>query len=160
MKGWRNEAVATDNVFSDNPAVDSGVKAAKIFIGHTSVLADVYSLNTDNEFVNTLDNPISDCASAERRTRIKNILHALVISEWQSEPYKENQNFSENQYATIKADTNRVMNLSGAPPECWLLALMYVCYVLKLLASASLGWILLLQALSGQMQDTMALFLC
>ena len=29
----RNEAVATDTVFSDTPAVDSGVKAAQLFIG-------------------------------------------------------------------------------------------------------------------------------
>jgi hypothetical protein len=28
------------------------------------------------------------------------ILHALVISDWQSEPYHQNQNFAENRYAT------------------------------------------------------------
>ena len=166
----RNEPVATDTVFSDTPAVDSGVKAAQLFIGRKSLVADVYGLKTDKEFVNTLednirergamDKLISDCARAETSTRIKDILRALVISDWQSEPYQENQNFAENRYATIKAATNRVLNQSGAPPECWLLALMYVCYVLNVLASSSLGWIPPLQALTGQTQDTSALFVC
>ena len=29
----RHEAVATDTVFSDTPAVDSGVKQAQVFVG-------------------------------------------------------------------------------------------------------------------------------
>jgi hypothetical protein len=49
----RNEAVATDTVFSDTPAVDSGVTAAQIFVGRESLVADVYGLKTDKEFVNT-----------------------------------------------------------------------------------------------------------
>jgi hypothetical protein len=53
-----NEAVATDTVFSDMPAVDSGVKAAQIFIGRTSLVADVYGIKTDKEFVNTLEDNI------------------------------------------------------------------------------------------------------
>ena len=166
----RNEAVATDTVFSDTPAVDSGVKAAQIFIGRTSLVADVYGIKTDKEFVNTLednirergamDKLISDSARAETSTRIKDILRALVIAEWQSEPYQQNQNFAENRYGTIKSATNRVLNRSGAPPECWLLALMYVCYVLNHLASGTLGWIPPLQKLTGQTQDTSALFVC
>jgi Reverse transcriptase (RNA-dependent DNA polymerase) len=166
----RNEAVATDTVFSDTPAVDSGVKAAQIFIGRTSLVADVYGIKTDKEFVNTLednirergamDKLISDCARAETSTRIKDILRALVIADWQSEPYQENQNFAENRYGTIKTAANRVLNKSGAPPECWLLALMYVCYVLNHMASSTLGWIPPLQKLTGQTQDTSALFIC
>jgi hypothetical protein len=68
----RNEAVATDTVFSDTPAVDSGVKSAQLFIGRKSLVADAYGVKTDKEFVNTLednirergamDKLISDCA--------------------------------------------------------------------------------------------------
>jgi hypothetical protein len=107
-----------------------------------------------------MDKLISDCACVKTNTRIKDILRALVISEWQSEPYQENQNFAENWYGTIKAATNHVMNLSGAPPECWLLALMYMCYVPNNLASATLGWVPPLQHLTGHTQDTSALFVC
>ena len=166
----RNEAVATDTVFSDTPAVDSGVTAAQIFIGRSSLVADVYGIKTDKEFVNTLednirergamDKLISDCARAETSSRVKDILRALVIADWQSEPYQENQNFAENRYGTIKAATNRVLNRSGAPADCWLLALMYVCYVLNHMASSTLGWIPPLQKLTGQTQDTSALFVC
>jgi hypothetical protein len=166
----RNEAVATDTIFSNTPAVDSGVKAAQLFIGLTSLVADVYGVKTDKEFVNTLednirergamDKLISDCACAETINRIKDILCALVISDWQSEPYHENQNFAENSYATIKAATNRVLNQSGAPADCWLLAVQYVCHVLNHLASSTLKWIPPFQVLTGQMQDISALLVC
>jgi hypothetical protein len=99
----RNEALATDTIFSDTPAVDSGVKAAQLFIGRSSLIADVYGVKTDKQFVNTLednirergamDKLVSDCARAETSNCIKDILCALVISDWQSEPYHKNQNF-------------------------------------------------------------------
>jgi hypothetical protein len=116
--------VVMNQVFSLTPAVDSGV------------VTDAYGVKTDKEFVNILednireqramDKLISDCARTETSARIKDIHRALVISDWPSKPYYENQNFAENRYGTIKAATNRVMNLSGAPAACWLLALMYV----------------------------------
>ena len=162
----RNEPVATDTVFSDTPAVDSGVKAAQLFVGRKSLVADVYPCKTDGEFVNTLednirergamDKLISDGAKAEISTRVKDILRALIISSWHSEPYHENQNFAENRYATIKAATNRVLNMSGAPANTWLLALMYVCLLLNTTASAALGWVPPLQVLTGQTQDISA----
>ena len=75
-------------------------------MGRTSLVADVYGVKTDKEFVNTLednirargamDKLISDCARAETSSRVKDILRALVIGDWQSEPYQENQNFAEN----------------------------------------------------------------
>ena len=166
----RNEAVATDTVFSDVPAVDNGAKAAQLFVGRKSLVADVYSCKTDKQFVNTLednirergamDKVISDGAKAETSTRIKDILRALVISGWHSEPYQENQNFAENRYSTIKAATNRVLNRSGAPANCWLLVMQYVCHVLNHLASPTLNWIPPLQALTGQTPDTSALLVC
>jgi hypothetical protein len=51
-----NEPVATDTVFSDTEAVDSGSKAAQIFVGRESLVADVYDLKMDKEFVNIEDN--------------------------------------------------------------------------------------------------------
>ena len=159
----RNEPVATDTVFSDTPAVDCGVTAAQLFVGRESLVADVYGLKTDKEFVNTLednirergamDKLISDCAKAEMSERVKQILRALCISSWYSEPYHQNQNFAENRYSTIKSATNRLMNLSGAPAYTWLLALMYVCLLLNHLASEALGWKPPLQVLNGQQPD-------
>jgi septum formation inhibitor MinC len=97
----QNEPVATDTVFSDTPAVDCGVTAAQSFVGRESVVADVYGLKTDKEFVNTLednireqgvvDKLINDCAKAETSERVKQILRALFISSWYSEPYHESK---------------------------------------------------------------------
>jgi hypothetical protein len=106
------------------------------------LVADVYGLKTDKAYVNTLednirkrgamDKLISDCAKAEMSERVKRILRALCISaSWHSEPYHENQNFAENRYATVKATTNRVLILSGAPADTWLLVLMYACLLLN-----------------------------
>ena len=166
----RNEPVATDTIFSDTPAVDSGVKAAQLFVGRKSLVADVYPIKTDKEFVNTLednirergamDKLISDGSKAETSSRIKDILRSLVISGWHSEANQQNQNFAENRYGTIKETTNRLLNRSGAPADCWLLAIMHVCYVLNHMASAALDWIPPLQALTGQTQDTSALLVC
>ena len=38
----RPEAVATDTVYSDTPAVDSGVKMAQLFVGKASLVSDIY----------------------------------------------------------------------------------------------------------------------
>jgi hypothetical protein len=81
-------------VFSDSPADNSGATAAQIFVGRESLVADVYGLKTDNEFVNTLednicergamDKLISDCAKVKTSERVKQILCALCISSWYS----------------------------------------------------------------------------
>ena len=36
----RHEAVATDTVFSDTPAVDSGVEQSQVFVGRDTFVAD------------------------------------------------------------------------------------------------------------------------
>ena len=35
----RHESVATDTIFSDTPAVDSGVKQAQVFMGRDSLVS-------------------------------------------------------------------------------------------------------------------------
>jgi hypothetical protein len=94
-----NEPVATDTVFSDTPAVHSGVSATQIFVGRESLVADVYGLKNDKEFVNMLEGNIlergametliSDCAKSENSNRVKQILLALCISSWFSKPHHE-----------------------------------------------------------------------
>jgi hypothetical protein len=43
----RSETVATDTIFSNTAAVDSGVKAAQLFIGRSLLVAEVYRVKTD-----------------------------------------------------------------------------------------------------------------
>ena len=50
----RHEALATDTVFSDTPAVDSGVQQAQVFVGKDTLVADAYPMKSGKKFVNTL----------------------------------------------------------------------------------------------------------
>ena len=137
----RHEPVATDNIFSDTPVVDSGVKQAQVFVGRDSLVADVYPMKSGKQFVNTLEDNIrrrgamdkllSDSAKTEISKKGMDILRAYHISNWQSEPYHQNQNPAEWRCRTIKSWTNTVMNRSGAPANCWILCMIYVCYILN-----------------------------
>ena len=132
----RHEPVATDTIFSDTPAADSGVKQAQVFVGKDSLVADVYPMKSGKQFVNTLEDNIrrrgamdkllSDSAKTEISKKGIDILRAYHISNWHSEPYHRNQNPGEWQYRIMTSWTNTVMNRSGAPANCWLLCMIYI----------------------------------
>ena len=144
-----DEAVATDTIFSDTPGVDSGVKQAQVFLCRDTLVTDAYTMKSGKQFVNTLEDNIrrwgamdkllSDSAKTEISNKVMDILRAYHISNWHSEPCHQNQNPAEWRNRTIKAWTNTVMNRCGSPANCWLLCLIYVCYLLKHIASAALG---------------------
>ena len=50
----RHEAVAIDTIYSDTPAVDSGVKQAKHLVGMESLVSDIYPMWSGKQLVNTL----------------------------------------------------------------------------------------------------------
>ncbi len=52
------EPVATNTVYADTPAIDDGSTCAQIFVGHESLVTDIYGMKTDKEFVNTLEDNI------------------------------------------------------------------------------------------------------
>ena len=54
----RHEPVATDTVFSETPAVGSGVKQAQVFVGRDTLVADAYPMRSGKQFVNTLEDNI------------------------------------------------------------------------------------------------------
>ena len=54
----RYEPVATDTVFSDTPAVESGVKQAHVFVGRDTLVAVAYPMKRGKQFVNTLEDNI------------------------------------------------------------------------------------------------------
>ena len=137
----RNEAVATDTIFSDTPAIDSGVTMAQIFVGEDFLVSDVYPMHSSKQSVHTLEDNIrfsramskliSDYDQVEISNKVKDILRMYHSSSWHSEPYHWNQNPSERHYRTIKAWTNTILNRTGAPSNCWLLCMSYACYMLS-----------------------------
>ncbi|MCA1807790.1 MAG: hypothetical protein LC687_08095, partial [Actinobacteria bacterium] len=146
----RHENVATDTLYSDTPAFDSGSTAAQFFIGRKSHYRTARSLgSSDRDFAKTLmdeirkygamDKLVSDNAKAEISERVKEILRTFAIDDWQSEPYKGNQNFAERGWRDTKRKVNSLLNLSGADPAAWMLALQYICFVQNHTAVDSLG---------------------
>ena len=99
--------------------------------------------------VNVMDKLLSDSAKTEISNKVIDIPWAYYISNWLSEPYHQNQNPAEWRYRTIKSWTNTVMNRSGAPANCWLLCLIYMCYLLNHIACTALDGTILLFALTG-----------
>ena len=158
----RHEPVATDTVFSDTPAVDSGVKQAQVFVGRDTLAADTYPMKSGKQFVNTLDDNIrrrgaidkllSDSAKTEISNKVMDIVRVYHISNWNSEPYHQNQNPAEWRYRTIKSWTNTVMR-SATPTNCWLLYLIYVCHLLSHIACSALDGKIPLFPLTGITPD-------
>jgi hypothetical protein len=97
----RNEAVATDTVYSDTP----GSKCAQLFVGRETLVTDIYGMKTDKSFIITLeenirkrgamDMLISDRGLSEINQKIHDILRAYLIKDWQSEPHHQHQNYAE-----------------------------------------------------------------
>ena len=84
----RSEEVATDTIFSDTPAIESGVTMAQIFVGKRTLVTDVYTLKSQKQFVNTLEDNIrfrgamtkliSDYAKVEISNKVKDILGCII----------------------------------------------------------------------------------
>ena len=101
----RSEEVATDTIFSDTPAIDSGIAMDQRFVGKRTLVTDVYPLRSQKQFVNTLEDNIrfrgamtkliSDYAKVEISNKVKDILRMYHSSSWNSEPYHKHQNPAE-----------------------------------------------------------------
>ena len=128
-----SEAVATDIIFSDTPAVDDGSTMAQFFCGCDTLFCDAYGIKSTKQFINTLsdnirkwgamDTLISDGGKYEISKRVTDLLRSLFIQDYQSEPYHQHKNKAENRFGLANRYTNTVMNTSGCSACCWLLCL-------------------------------------
>ena len=94
-----------------------------------------------------------DGGTYEISKKVADLLRTLFIKQYESEPYHQHQNKEEQCYGAVKRYINTLMNLTGAPAHCWLLCLVYVCALLKVMASPALNRITPIQALTGQVPD-------
>ena len=139
------------------------MQVCTVFAGRDSGVVDVYPMSSPSEFVSTLeddirkrgamDKLISDNANEEISKRVLDILRALVIEDWQSEPHYQHQNFAERRYQDVKRKSNWLLNFTGATPDLWLLAIQYVCFVTNHTAHESLKWRTPLEVLTGVTPD-------
>jgi hypothetical protein len=96
------EPVAMDTVYSDEPAIDDGSTCAQLYVGTKSTVADVYSMKSEKQLVNTLEDNICEqgamklliggSVQSEISSWILDVLHTLSIPSWQSEPQQQHQN--------------------------------------------------------------------
>ena len=120
-------------------------------------------MQSSKQFVNTLEDKIrfmgamskliSDYAHVEIFGKVKDILRMYHSSSWLSEPYNQNQSPSEWHYRTIKAWANTILNRTGAPANCWLLCMSYMCYLLNHICCDSLKVQICLTKLYGVTLD-------
>ena len=85
----RHEPVATDTVFSDTSAADSGVKQAQVFVGRDNLVADAYPMKSVKQFVNTLEDNIrrrgamdkllSDSAKTQISNKVMDVLGHITF---------------------------------------------------------------------------------
>ena len=105
------DPVAIDYVYTDVMDIDDGSKGAQIFVGTESEVCDAQGLKSPKQFVNSLkdniwkrgamDKLVSDRAPTEIGKHAHNILQALLISSWQSEPHQQQQTLAEHKYQTL-----------------------------------------------------------
>lgn len=164
----RNEAVATDTIYCDTPAVDNGSTCAQFYVGVDTKFCSAYGVLTDGEFINTLldvirnhgamHTLITDGAKAELSKRVQDVLRHMIIKQRQTEPHYQHQNPAERRYKTVKAKVNAVLNATGAPASYWLLCLEYVIFILNRTAMHSLQWKTPFEKLYGVTPDISAIY--
>jgi hypothetical protein len=149
----RHEEVGTDVVYRPHmvQAVDDRSTCAIVLIGRKSNFRAIHpSGNSDAQFVASLENKIqrrevpngivSDRGTALITRKVEEVLRMYCIKDWQSEPHKHYQNFTEKSWGDWKEKSNMLLNQSGAPDKCWLLALKSTAFLLNHVASEKLGW--------------------
>ena len=84
-----SEAVATDTILSDTPAVDDGSTMAQFFCGRDTLVCDAYGIKSTKQFINALsdntrkqgamDTLISDGGNYEISKQVTDLLHSSKI---------------------------------------------------------------------------------
>ena len=113
---------------------------------HNSLLAmyllvfGAYGIKSQKHFINALydniktrgamDTIITDGGKYEISKNITDLLRSIFIK-YESEPYRQHQNKAEKHYGVFKRYINTLMNLTGAPAQCWLLCLVHVYSLLN-----------------------------
>ena len=103
---------------------------AQFFVGKDTLVCDAYGIKSQKQFINTLyDNIksrgaintiITNGGKYEISKKVADLLRSLFIKQYESEPYHQHQNKSEQCYGVVKKYINMLMTLTGAPAHCWL----------------------------------------
>ena len=113
--------MASDTVFSDTVAWGGGAICAQIFVGRQTRYIHIYGMKSDAEFVvclndeirkrGAMDKIITNRAQAEVSNKVKDVIRAYMIDDWQTEPHQQQQNYSERVYQDVKK--NKIGSSTG-----------------------------------------------
>ena len=73
-----------------------------------------------------MDRLLSDSAKVETSDRVKDILCAMLIDDWQSKRGYQRQNPAERRYQNLVKNVMWVMNRRNVPGKAWFLCLLLV----------------------------------
>ncbi|CAB9525513.1 Retrotransposon protein [Seminavis robusta] len=164
----RHEDVATDTIYGSTPAINDGSTAAQLFIGRTSHYRTLRpGGKSDASYIKNLMDEIrklgamnrmrSDNAQAQCNERVKDVYRTFCIDDWQSEPYRGNQNFAELGWKDTKRKIQMVLDTRNVPSDCWLLSGQFICALQNHIALEVLGWRTPFEWLFGFTPDISAL---
>ena len=135
------DQVTVGAVCSDTQSAMYGSTYALIFVGANTLATDTCGMKSDKQFFNTLEENtskrgstgkfISDSAQSEVSNRVEDVLCALFIDDWKSEPCFQHQNFAERRYQTTKRQARTLLDVTSSPACAWLLCITRVCFVLN-----------------------------
>jgi hypothetical protein len=100
-----------------------------------------------------MDKLISDSAKVEISKRVMDILRALCIDNWQSEPKYQHQNYAERRWGTLKINVEWYTNWRNVQPNAWLLCTEWCADVMNMTVEKSIGWRTPLEVLTGETTD-------
>ena len=99
---WRQEAVDTDAIYSEAPAIVSDVTQAQFYCGQEYLVCDMFGMKIYKQLVNNLEDKIwqrgatdtllSDSERVEITRRVKYMLRTYIIGKWSSNTYQQRQN--------------------------------------------------------------------
>jgi len=140
-----------------------GCTGAQTFVGRSSLLTDCYGFCSASEFSNALldnirergamDTLTSDHGNYEMSARVKDVLGALMIRHWKSEPHCQHQNFAEHRWGHVKVNPEWLMAFLDVDPDCWLLTLNHTCSLMNLTTEKILGWRTPREVATGETPD-------
>jgi hypothetical protein len=168
-----NDTVATDTFIATTPALNDGIPGhggvtlCQIYCARECQLTQGTPMKDETEIPATLlefireigamNMLVSDNAKVAIGKAVKEILWIYSIKDHQSKPRYQHQNYAKRRIQELKRVVNQILDRSGAPPEMWLLCLLYVIYLTNRLAVDSLGGKSPYEAAFNQKPDTSTL---
>ena len=165
------DMVSYDTIFSDTPAGDYGVPGhagcTKLQLFYAKPSQFVYGVplgrksdvpGAVKDFICFWGAPaafLSDSAKENQSEEIRDIEKPYNIGNHHySETGYQNQNWIERKILDVKNMVNNVMDITGTPPQYWLLCTLYIIAVLQIISQPTLGGMSSLQKITGYIQDS------